>query len=315
MIYLGPAVARGMRLLRERESGRLRASLRGILPAIATLALFVGVSVVVTDAVGTGMATAGASVVFVLLAFNGALYALLTAGALRAAAWLDRRPWRAFGLHVDGRWLRNLGAGVVISLLAVTLSVGYGRARGLRTVDLGAAGVSGPGGPTVLAFACIGFLGMSLLGNVFEEVIYRGIMLRNFVEGVGARGASLRVAAIVGTAAGTALFGLYHVPLRGNVVVAVDAALVGITFSLAYLLTGELGLAIGVHAGRFPLNVLPGATLGPFEVHQVLAISQNTLIANLEVKLIRLGLTCLLVLAWVSLVDGEVAIAERLRVE
>lgn len=115
--------------------------------------------------------------------------------------------------------------------------------------------------------------------------------------------------------AGTSLFGLYHVPLRGNVVVAVDAALVGVTFSLAYLLTGELGLPIGVHAGRFPLTVLPGATLGPFEFQQALTISRNTLAANLEVKLVRLGLTCLLVLAWVALVDGEVGIDDRLRAE
>jgi membrane protease YdiL (CAAX protease family) len=280
-----------------------------------TLVLFRASIVLFGSALGTGIATASAGIVGVLLAVNSTLYAVLTAGALRGAAWLDHRPWRAFGLSVDQRWLRNVAAGAAISLVGIAVSIAYGQFRGLRAVDPGAAGLSGPGGPLVLGLVALGFLGMSLLGNVFEEVLYRGIMLRNFVEGLTARGQSLRAAALLATLAGTVLFGLYHVPLRGNFVVAVDAALVGITFSLAYLLTGELGLAIGVHAGRMPLNLLPGATLGPFEFHQVLRISQNTLAANLEVKLVRLGLICLLLLGWVSLLDGTIRIAETLRPE
>ena len=304
-----------MRFLRERDSGRLRASLRGSLPAILTLVLFVGASLLFGRAVGAGMATAGVAAAFVLLAFNSLLYTGLTAGALRLGGWLDGRPWRAYGLDVDGRWLRNVAAGVVISLLGISVSLWYGDLRGVRAVDLGAAGVSGPGGPLLPVVALVGFLVMSLFGNVFEEVLYRGIMLRNFVEGIVDRGHSLRIAAVVATLAGTVLFGLYHVPLRGNVIVAVDAAMIGVTFSLAYLLTGELGLAIGVHAGRFPLNVVQGASLGPFTVEPVMTVTDNTLGANLELKLLRLGLICLLVLGWVSLLDGELRLADGLRTD
>jgi membrane protease YdiL (CAAX protease family) len=304
-----------MRFLRERDSGRLRASLRGSLPAILTLVLFVGASLLVGRAVGAGMATAGVAAAFALLAFNCLLYTGLTAGALRLGTLLDRRPWRAYGLDVDGRWLRNVAAGAVISLVAIAVSLWYGDLRGVRAVDLGAAGISGPGGPLLPVLALVGFLVMSLFGNVFEEVLYRGIMLRNFVEGIVDRGHSLRVAAVLATLAGTVLFGLYHVPLRGNVIVAVDAAMIGVTFSLAYLLTGELGLAIGVHAGRFPLNVVQGASLGPFTVEPVMTVTDNTLGANLELKLLRLGLICLLVLGWVSLLDGELRLADGLRTD
>lgn len=87
------------------------------------------------------------------------------------------------------------------------------------------------------------------------------------------------------------------------------------TFSLAYLLTGELGLAIGVHAGRFPLNLVQGASLGPFTVQPVMTVTDNTLGANLELKLLRLGLICLLVLGWVFRLDGEIRLAERFRTE
>jgi hypothetical protein len=88
-----------------------------------------------------------------------------------------------------------------------------------------------------------------------------------------------------------------------------------VTFSLAYLLTGELGLAIGVHAGRFPLNLVQGASLGPFTVQPVMTVTDNTLGANLELKLLRLGLICLLVLGWVFRLDGEIRLAERFRTE
>lgn len=303
---------RRMRLLRERESSRLRATLRGVLPAVAATALFLGISELAGRALGAGMATAGTAVVFLLLAFNSALYAALTAGGLRFAAWLDRRPWRAYGFHVDRRWLRNVAAGAASSLVAIAVSLRYGEFRGARAVDLGAAGVAGPGEPLLPSLVVAGFLVMSLFGNVFEEVLFRGIALRNFLEGLTARGRSPGAAAVLATVGGCLLFGLYHLPLRGGIV-AVDAAMVGVTFSLAYLLTGELGLAIGVHAGRFPLNLVQGTALGPFAVHPAMTVTDDTLAVNLEIKLLRLGLVCLLLLGWMYVLDGEVRLAECVR--
>lgn len=138
-------------------------------------------------------------------------------------------------------------------------------------------------------------------------------MLGNFVKGLTARGVSLRLAVVSATVVSLLLFGVYHIPLWGNVVVALDAALTGISFALAYLFTDDLGLPAGVHFGRVLIEFLNGLTIGEFEVTAVVAITQNTLLANLALKLLRIGLICLCILLWVYLIRGEIRMAETIR--
>jgi len=56
--------------------------------------------------------------------------------------------------------------------------------------------------------------------------------------------------------------------------------------------------------------VIHGLTLGNFEMLGVVAITRNTLLANLEVKLVRIGLICGLVLVWVYLTRGGIGLDE-----
>lgn len=53
-------------------------------------------------------------------------------------------------------------------------------------------------------------------------------------------------------------------------------------------------------------------SLGEFDVVAVVDVTRNALAANLEVKLLRLGLLCLGVLAWVYLTDGELRVSEAI---
>lgn len=298
-----------MKVLREESSGRLRAGLRAVVPALVTLVLFViGIAVLgqVFDSPSEGIASG--EVILVLFA-QVVLYLGLLWVAIRVAAKLEGHDYAAFGPNVDLGWVRNFVLGTAISLVGISVSLWWGDLRGLRAVDLGAAGIDGPDEPLVLGVVLATFVCFFLLGNVYEEVVYRRIVLGNFVEGLATRGFSPAVAAVPATVASLVLFGLYHVPLRGNLVVAVDAALVGVTFALAYLLTGELGLPIGIHFGRLPIELAHGMRLGEVEVLAAVEVTRNTLPANLEVKLVRLGLICLLVLAVVYLQRGEVGVA------
>lgn len=147
-----------------------------------------------------------------------------------------------------------------------------------------------------------------MLGNVYEEVVYRAVMLRTFAVGLAARGHSPAWSVVPATAGSLVLFGLYHLPLRGDPVVVVDAALVGVTFGLAYLL-GGLGLAVGVHFGRATLELLTGVSMLGVEVPAVVAFTRDTVAANLEVRLLELALVCLFVVAWAYRVDGELRLA------
>jgi len=212
-----------------------------LLPAVATLVLLVaGLGLLGTVLESVTDAESGGGVLLVLGA-QIALYALLIGAAVWAAVRFEHGEYADVGLDVDAAWGRNFVVGTAITVLGVSLSLGWAQFRGLRDVSLAAGGVSGSDGPLVLCTVVVVFVGFVLLGNVYEEVVYRRIMIQNFAAGLAARGASARGAVVLATAASLVLFGLYHVPLRGNVVVAVDAALVGTTFALAYLLTGDLG--------------------------------------------------------------------------
>jgi len=291
-----------MRLVREADSDRLRAGLRGLTPAVVTLGILLG-----------GFAVLGRLPVdgpFASIVAGVVLYGGVIGTAVLLATRLDRREFAAYGLEVDAAWLRDFGVGVASSYLALTLSLAWAVTRGLREVDIAAAGVSGGGGTFVGVGLVVLFAAYFLVQNVYEELVYRRILLGNFVEGLTARGLSPAWSAVPATAAATLLFGLFHLPFRGNVIVVVDAALVGVTFSLAYLLTGNLGLAVGVHFGRLPIELLYGAELGSVEVGQVVVLTRDTLAANTEVLFLRLGLTAAFLLAWASVADGDVRIAE-----
>lgn len=294
--------------LREPDSGRLRGSVRAVLPAVATLVALFALAAPI-GLVLPGLDDAGVATGLLNLLAQSVRYVVLIAGAVWLAARLEQRTRGAFGLAVDGRWLRDFAAGVAASLFGLAASLWWGSLQGFRAVEL--AGWT-PTGPSALAVGAVlaAYAGYFLLGNVFEEVVYRRIALGNLAGGLTDRGHSPRVAVLVATLASLALFGAYHVPLRGNAVVAVDAAMVGVTFALAYLLTGDLGLAVGVHFGRLPSVFAAGRTVAGVEVPAFVELTRNTLAANLAVTLVELGVVCLLVAAWVYATRGELRLAE-----
>ncbi|SDQ95043.1 CPBP family intramembrane glutamic endopeptidase [Natronobacterium texcoconense] len=288
------------------DSGRFRAGVRAVLPAAITvpgILLALAVLSPVTDRLaGDGAVGVGASLVA-----NWLAYLLPIAIALWIAVRLDRGSLARFGLDVDRQWAGNFGAGAVISLSAIAISIGYGAARGYYTVspellpELLA--------PGIVFGVVVGLAAFFLLQNVYEELVFRGVMLQNFAEGLFARGMSPVWAVGGATGASLLLFGLFHLPLRGGFVAAYSV-LVGIPFALAYLVTGRLGLAIGVHFGRFPIELLMGGAFGPVELPTVVEMTGSGA-GMLETTAVQLGGTCLLVLLWALLVDGEIGLAER----
>lgn len=299
-----------MRLIREQHTGRLSASLRGLLPAVGTLLLFLGGITVLGPAVE--LVTANGSNTEVVLAslVQGALYIVLISVAIWSAAKLERRTYRNVWTTVDRDWIRNFTVGIAITLLGVSVSLGWAGIRGIRDVNLGAAEITGPDNVLLIVVVFSLFGWHFLLGNIYEELIYRRILLGNFVEGLTTRGVSPPIAIIPATIVSLLLFGAYHVPLRGNFVVALDAALDGIPFVVAFLLTGRLALPVGLHFGRISVEFLHGLSRGEFGVVPLVEITQNTLLANLELKFIRIALICLCILTWVYLNQGTIQVAD-----
>lgn len=280
--------------LYEAESGRLRASLRGTIPALVGPPLVQGgfaaqglvlAPLAALPGIVWGLANVGYTV---------ALYGVLLVGLLWLAMCLDREPYTRYGLDVDRRWIVNAVAGATASALAIGASVWYGTRRGIVTPTV-ASGAEFLSVNTVVVLVLVAAIGLAVAA--YEEVLYRGILLQNFAAGLRARGVSTTGAAIGATAGSLLLFGAFHL-LRGPLV-AVDATVVGVTFAVAYLLTGELGLAIGVHFGRLPMSVLVQGER--FGIDLVSMDVPTAPLAYLEFTLTQIGLTCLAVVAWTAL--------------
>ncbi|RBI64692.1 CPBP family intramembrane metalloprotease [halophilic archaeon] len=240
---------------------------------------------------------------------TGLVYVGMILAGVYAARTLERSTLRDFGLNIDSQWLRAFATGVVISLLGVSISWWWGEFRGIRSLDLASAGVRSPEEPLVVAAVLAVFTGYFLLGNVYEEVIYRRIMIDNFAQGLAARGLSTRAAVGLATIGSLVVFGLLHVVYRGTVLVAIDATLTGTMFAFAYLLTGELALPIGIHFGRLITSVLTGESFGVVEVIAIGEVTQNTVTANLEVRFVQIGIVCPLVSVLVYLNRGSIQIS------
>jgi membrane protease YdiL (CAAX protease family) len=187
------------------------------------------------------------------------------APTLLCARFVDRRPLGGVGLGPLRRLVAHglLGAGLGAGLIGLVAAIEHATGAAHyapRPADLPALSSS---------------LGVMLLVALDEEVLFRGYLLTNLGEAWGGR-RGVALAALVSSLA----FGAAHAlnPSVGALAL-LDIALAGGLLALPYVLTGELGLSIGLHLGwnlaqawlgmAVSGNALPGAlvarTLTPGE--------------------------------------------------
>ena len=228
------------------DEGRLRGGWRVVIGLVAFVAsLIVGALLTIFHP--------SSFLAVVPLTFTAQFWAnVVMVGAFVGLAILvDRRRPAGIGLGGDG-WWGNLAFGLVLGLAMTTAIVAVEVGLGLATIEgtfvtrpLAGSGVTMGFGPA-LAFLLVFFVAVA----VAEEVFARGYLMTNLAEAtnglgpVGPRGAI----AIAGFAT-SALFGALHL---GNpsatLVSSLMITLVGVYFAAAYVLTGDLGVPIGVHA-------------------------------------------------------------------
>ena len=171
---------------------------------------------------------------------------LCTALTVLAAAWvmarfLDRRSFVSLGF-APRRWCRDLLAGLGFGAAWLTLSAAILWFGGWAHVQ-SAGGLSG---------SALSWAGTALLFNtVAQEVLARSYVFQTIESNTNST-----VAVIVSAI----LFMLYHAgPYQGAWLPAFNVFAAGILFGVAYLLTGNLWLPIGIH---FIWNLLLGPVLG-----------------------------------------------------
>lgn len=147
------------------------------------------------------------------------------------------------GLTVDGRAVQDFGAGLLITTVVML---------GILAVELALGGIQAIGVPFNTGRALQG--GAELIGQgAFDEFLMRGMLISGLALALGGR----RVAAVLIAAV---LFGLAHMYFKGASPESVFSNMVGgVTYGLAFILTGRLWLGLGLH---FAWNFVEGPLLG-----------------------------------------------------
>ncbi len=176
------------------------------------------------------------------------------AGVGVAALLLDRRRLRDYGLTPDVAWLRDLVAGTVLGAVLMTGILGVSLAAGWATVaDVGRVR-GGLSLPVAFGLVALAFVFVA----VGEELAVRGFLLTNVAEGLRPLGDRAAATGAVGLSA--LVFGGLHAANPSATAVSVAGiSLAGVMLGLGYVLTGRLGLPVGLH---FSWNLFQGPVYG-----------------------------------------------------
>ncbi|HSV84980.1 MAG TPA: CPBP family intramembrane glutamic endopeptidase [Levilinea sp.] len=243
-------------IFRDPIERRLRALWRLILQGLIFFVLLAGMQIVSGILAGALIETPagldfGASQDFILnhpllrIAIALSQLIAISISFLIASRWLDRRPLPAFGLHLNARWWRDLGFGLILGALLMALVFVVELAAGWIEVT----GYAQPGGgghgfwPGILS-AFLLFLSV----GIYEELLFRGYLLRNIAEGLEGRRVSPRATLIIAFFLSSAIFGVAHAANpNATALSTLNITVAGLFLGLGFILTGELAIPIGLH--------------------------------------------------------------------
>ncbi|MBX3270727.1 MAG: CPBP family intramembrane metalloprotease [Sandaracinaceae bacterium] len=164
--------------------------------------------------------------------------------AVVASVWagcrfLDRRALSDLGLRLDGRWALDAAFGVALGLVLIFAVSAVERAMGWASYAPRAA----PSAPHALAGVAV-FVGVAVL----EELLFRGYQLVNLAEGLRAPRVGPAAAVVGATVISSVVFGLAHTENpHAGAIATTNVAFAGVMLAAGFVLTGELGVSIGLH--------------------------------------------------------------------
>lgn len=164
-----------------------------------------------------------------------------------SARFVERRSLKHYGLHFQRAWWVELGLGFAFGSMIIAVVFAVQSVAGWVIVqDTFQTTIEAT--PFFPAFA--GQVIRYFSGSFFEELFSRGYLLRMTAEAARSAGLHRAAAVLVAAVATALLFGLLHVFNPGaSLLSAVNLTLLGLLFALPMIVTGRLGLSIGLHAG------------------------------------------------------------------
>ena len=219
---------------------RLRAGWRITIFSISFLLLVAIAGLILQSTMPAGPARGCISMLVVFLIALGTL--------VLASRYVDHRKWKDLGYHFSKKWWQDFLFGLALGGFLICLIFIFEKAMGWVTVvdffrnqKTGYAGI-----PFWVPFV-MGFIKFAIVG-FYEETLSRGYQIKNLSESFYSKKGSGRKAVIWAYILTSVIFGLLH---AGNANVTVPAlvnlVLAGLFLGLAYVLSGELAIPIGLH--------------------------------------------------------------------
>ncbi|MFC6974485.1 CPBP family intramembrane glutamic endopeptidase [Halomicroarcula sp. GCM10025709] len=244
---------------------------------------------------------------------------LLAAGTVLAVATrLDHRPLSAYGIARSRRWATDLGVGLAGGVLMSGVPIAVGVALGYGAVTTVFAGVAG--GSTGLAVVAIVF---GQVSNVlYEEVLFRSVMIQNFADGLSARldARQLELAGAIGMS--SVVFGFSHVIFAGgggtegrSIQLIFSATLFGLAWATAYVLTGHIAFPVGIHlaynlSNGFLFQVSSQLSAGTsFPALLRIGVTSGGFWNSTLLTALRFGVALSFTVGWVYFRDGNLRVA------
>lgn len=296
---------------------RLRATWRILVVLAVALPIYYGANLLVPALLGMVIGSDPSQTV--LLAANLGVFAsqalVITIAALVAllvGSRLDDRRPTSYGFKHPTEWIRDFVGGVAIGAAAVVITLLYEVARGRSSLSVELTGVGVQSWFVAVVVVAV-MLVFFLANNVFEEVVFRGIFITTAAAGLQARSVSPAPAVLLGLVVSSPVFGLYH--FLGDPAEIVTSTVAGVLFGVAYVLTGQLGLPIGVHFGGVVFVMIRqeqfagGLTLPTLLVAEPLG--EPSLVGAIELWTVRALAGIVLLYLWIRVFYDGIRLRER----
>lgn len=182
-----------------------------------------------------------------------------------AGRFLDRRPFKDFGFHLNGGWWLDLAFGLALGALLMTgiflVEILFGWVRVEGVFESGS-----PGTPFLVSLALPAVIFLCV--GIYEEMFSRGYQLLNMAEGLNYPFLGPRGAIAAAWVLSSSIFGILHLGNpNATLLSAFNITLAGLLLGAGYILTGQLAIPIGLHItwNFFQGNVFgfPVSGLGP----------------------------------------------------
>jgi membrane protease YdiL (CAAX protease family) len=226
-----------------------------------------------------------------------------------SACVFDIHP-AAYGLDIDRQWISDLLGGIFLGVVyqgivtAAIITTGAG-----TVVDRWSMGVFDAYVDVAVAVRATAVAFMIVA--VGEDLLFRGVLIREFTTGLTSRNFSRTSATGVAVVAAALLFGSIHLNAGAaglsTGVVVLQAVVGGLYFGIAYVLTDSLALPVGIH---FSTNLWTAVVFGQpdsgyptaFRLTRRIDLGPDLIV----LLLLPAGVLVATVFTWVRATRGEV---------